>query len=141
MDNYNFYLQLIEEEKALCETLKALRVLIKRYEVSRPEFTVNSNKGDGLGMDNRSSTSDDTLGVKFEKGMTVAEKVLLTLSIIGSGTSREVGLKMREIDPHYTEDKAIDDARFYLSKLYKEGKVVVLASGAGKRGHVYSTMI
>ena len=138
MDNYNFYLQLIEEEKALLETLKALQVLIKRYEVSKPETVAYTNNAKDLAFDNEQTVAKKTTEVKFKKGMTIAQKVLFTLSMLGSGTSREVGLKMREIDPLYDEVKAIDDARFYLSKLYKENQLVVLESGSGKRGHVYS---
>lgn len=139
MDKYSFYQQLLEEEKNLIETLKALQLLIKRYEIENPGNFVKSHE-----PQNYTSTFDTEFKpasptIKFKPGMTVAAKVMHVLSVLGSATSKEVGLKIHEIEPNYSEKKAISDARFYLSKLYNENVITVDDSNSARRGHSYTT--
>ncbi len=145
MSKQNFYLQLKQEEKELLETINALQVLIKRYEVENPvQAHPVAFIPDATTLFDRhkiETASKVLIPLKQNASpiyLSIPKKVVLALGAIKSGTSREVGIKLHELYPFKSETEAIDNARYYLSKLYNEKKLILLDSKDGKRGHVYA---
>jgi hypothetical protein len=146
MENQSFYNQLLAEEVRVKQHLSHLQELIKFYSGNgvaslsvASGLSVGSPINNGASNNRSASTQSATFTVnvnEYNKRAVVPEKVLFALKVLGEGTSREVGLKLRELDNSYSEEKAIDDARFHLSALAKEGKISA-NSVAGMRGNIY----
>lgn len=125
MDKQNFYNQLCEEENQLLkevtdltETLTAVQILKKRYQVETPG--IQPTKADLF-------TPESTVKREYKKrsGTTASDHVLEALKLVGTGTANQVASTIIELYPDdYTEEKARGNAKFLLSKLNREGKVI-----------------
>ena len=142
MENQSFYNHLLTEEARVKELLVHIQGLIKYYRGinTTPITNIQIYRDDTkLGNDTPKSHQSNLFQInpnEYNKRAIVPEKVLFALKVVGSGTSREVGLKLRELDGAYTEEKAIDDARFHLSSLAKDNKIIA-KNIPGMRGYIY----
>ncbi|MFA5987731.1 MAG: hypothetical protein WC797_03730 [Candidatus Paceibacterota bacterium] len=142
MAKENLYNELIQEEKELLQTLEQVRALIKRYKPlnvnpdgveGKVDATPNVIAGKALNRENLFGE----LVSGFNKSDSIPNKVYFVLSLLGTATSKEVGIKLSELDADFSRTKAIADARYWLSDLKMKGRVEVVEQGSGKKGSVY----
>jgi hypothetical protein len=82
-------------------------------------------------------------GVKGKPKETVPDKVKKGLSLIEIGKTKDIANKMIEVYPEYGKnpDKAIKDARLYISGLVKKNEVEVIEEGLGNSGNTYKIKV
>lgn len=133
-----FYNQLCEEERILTvridedtETLKALKLLKKRYELDAKNR--EEEKGQQFLFD------DPVIKVPrgYKKSMIIADKVLFALKAIGEGEIEDITNSLLGLEPAYGNEKARSNVKHWISKHHKSGLIEVLRRGSGKRSGLY----
>ncbi len=77
------------------------------------------------------------LTTEYSNDLTIPNKIYIALSKIESGTIHDVAESLVKLEPTYPKDKALKDARNYLSKFYKKGRIGAKQAGKGRR-YIYS---
>lgn len=164
MDKQIFYDQLCEEEQDLLkqekeialqaeiinDKIKALQLLIQYYNPLNPitdkvaDQYIESRKLDDSikGIQQSFISGDITPKKNYKKRnkLTVPGMVLNSLSAIQRGSSNDVAIKLTQLYPSVSFEKASKDAKHHLSLFSKDGKVKIFLKRPGKLGFIYQSI-
>jgi len=143
MDN-NFFKQLCDKENMLVEKLKVLRDFkVQFFTEGGLDVPLDESPVKAIVLHEQNiSVKPKIDSSKFKANkpkLTISNKVLNALSILGTGKTKDVSDKMIELYDEYKNNpqKAIADARYHISDLKQSGVIKVVEDGLGSAGKTY----